>query len=69
MPPAGFEYVKDWNAERSEKGWWHSFELPDGKRIEGVCSLRCLRFEHGLIGSRKRADSGLPRPSTFPVRT
>ena len=47
MPPAGFEYVKGWNAERAEKGWWHSFELPDGKRIEGVCSLEGLRSRLG----------------------
>jgi len=47
MPPAGFEYVKDWNVERAEKGWWHSFELPDGRRIEGVCSLEGLRSRLG----------------------
>jgi tRNA (mo5U34)-methyltransferase len=41
--PAGFDYVKDWNAERSQKGWWHSFELPDGSRIDGVCTLEGLR--------------------------
>jgi tRNA (mo5U34)-methyltransferase len=39
----GFDYVRDWDAERSEKGWWHSFELPDGAAIEGVCSLAGLK--------------------------
>ena len=43
MPPSGFDYVKDWNAERSEKGFWHSFELPDGTVIRGVCSLEGLK--------------------------
>jgi tRNA (mo5U34)-methyltransferase len=41
--PAGFDYVKDWNAQRSQKGWWHSFELPDGSQIQGVCTLEGLR--------------------------
>jgi tRNA (mo5U34)-methyltransferase len=43
MPPPGFEYVRDWNAERAAKGFWHSFELPDGSVIEGVNSLASLR--------------------------
>jgi tRNA (mo5U34)-methyltransferase len=42
MPP-GFEYVREWDAERHAKGFWHSFELPDGSRIQGVCSLEGLR--------------------------
>src|SRR5579862_9608211 len=41
--PAAFDYVKDWNAERSRKGWWHSFALPDGTEIKGVCTLEGLR--------------------------
>ena len=43
MPPSGFDYVRDWDAERVEKGWWHSFELPDGSLIEGVCNLPGLK--------------------------
>ena len=43
MPPSGFDYVRNWNAERSEKGWWHSFELPDGSLIQGVNSVESLR--------------------------
>jgi len=42
MPP-GFDYVRDWDAERAEKGWWHSFELPDGSIVEGVCNLAGLK--------------------------
>jgi tRNA (mo5U34)-methyltransferase len=43
MPPPGFDYVRNWDAQRAEKGWWHSFELPDGSRIEGVASLESLK--------------------------
>jgi tRNA (mo5U34)-methyltransferase len=43
MPPPGFEYVKNWDAERVEKGFWHSFELPGGELIQGVNSLESLR--------------------------
>jgi len=39
----GFEYIQDWDAERSRKGFWHSFELPDGSLIEGVTSLEALK--------------------------
>ena len=34
-----FHYVRDWNRRRAASGWWHSFELPDGTVIEGVCDL------------------------------
>ena len=42
MPPAAksdfgsFNYVRIGNP-REETGWWHSFELPDGTLIRGVC--------------------------------
>lgn len=35
-----FQYVREWNRLRELKGWWHSFELPDGTKIEGVSSLK-----------------------------
>lgn len=38
-----FDYVQDWNQRLSAKGWWHSFELPDGTRIDGVCDLPGLK--------------------------
>ena len=41
--PSGFDYVRNWDAERAQKGWWHSFELPDGSLIEGVCNLAGLK--------------------------
>src|SRR5579885_1949886 len=40
-------WVQEWNQERSAKGWWHSFELPDGTRIDGVHPLPVLRQRIG----------------------
>src|SRR5438045_5518580 len=34
-----FSYVRHWRGEFADKGWWHSFELPDGTRIDGVSDL------------------------------
>ncbi|HZU26646.1 MAG TPA: DUF1698 domain-containing protein [Bryobacteraceae bacterium] len=34
-----FSYVQRWERKRREQGWWHSFELPDGRRIQGVSQL------------------------------
>jgi tRNA (mo5U34)-methyltransferase len=34
-----FSYVHQWRGQFSRKGWWHSFELPDGTLIEGVSDL------------------------------
>jgi tRNA (mo5U34)-methyltransferase len=34
-----FSYVRHWRGEFAGKGWWHSFELPDGSRIDGVSDL------------------------------
>jgi tRNA (mo5U34)-methyltransferase len=39
--------VQRWNDERRERGWWHSFELPDGTLIEGVCGLPGLKDRIG----------------------
>ena len=38
-----FDIVRFWDNQRTEKGWWHSFELPDGTRIDGVCDLPGLK--------------------------
>ncbi len=39
-----FNYVRDWHGVFEEKsGWWHSFELPDGRVIDGVNNLDVLR--------------------------
>src|SRR6266702_8651729 len=34
---------KDFSQELAEKGWFHSFELPDGTLIEGYNKLDWLR--------------------------
>lgn len=38
-----FDYVRGWNAKREKQGWWHSFELPDGTIVQGVCPLDGLK--------------------------
>jgi hypothetical protein len=38
-----FDLIRFWNSQRTDKGWWHSFELPDGTRIDGVCDLPGLK--------------------------
>ena len=38
-----FDQVRRWENQRAERGWWHSFELPDGTLIEGVCDLAGLK--------------------------
>ena len=38
-----FDQVRRWGDQRAERGWWHSFELPDGTLIEGVCDLAGLK--------------------------
>ncbi len=38
-----YDLVRRWDNERAERGWWHSFELPDGTLINGVCDLPGLK--------------------------
>src|SRR5579871_6320834 len=38
-----FDHVRTWKREFEAKGWWHSFELPDGTIIEGRCNLTGLK--------------------------
>ena len=38
-----FDIIRHWNSQRAQKGWWHSFELPDGTQIKGVCGLDSLK--------------------------
>ena len=40
---ARFDLVRRWDRERAERGWWHSFDVPDGEHIEGVCSVASLK--------------------------
>jgi tRNA (mo5U34)-methyltransferase len=42
-----FDLIRYWNSQRTEKGWWHSFEFPDGTYIEGVCDLPGLKNRIG----------------------
>jgi tRNA (mo5U34)-methyltransferase len=42
-----FDLVRQWADERAERGWWHSFELPDGTLIQGVCDLPGLKNRIG----------------------
>ena len=41
--PDAFQYVREWKDAHQTRGWWHSFELPDGTRVEGVCGLESLK--------------------------
>jgi tRNA (mo5U34)-methyltransferase len=41
------DQVRLWNDRRAERGWWHSFELPDGTIIQGVCDLPGLKNRIG----------------------
>ena len=38
-----YSYVRQWRDQRLSKGWWHSFELPDGSIIEGASDLAAQR--------------------------
>ena len=41
--PDASQRVRQWDRERAQKGWWHSFKLPDGRVIEGVADLASLK--------------------------
>ena len=41
--PDASQCVREWDGTLAQKGWWHSFELPDGRVIDGVCDLKGLR--------------------------
>src|SRR5581483_1834048 len=55
---------RDFSQELAEKGWYHSFELPDGTRIEGHNTLDILRKRWarfplpGDLGGRRVLDVG-----------
>jgi tRNA (mo5U34)-methyltransferase len=38
-----FAYIQGWHKKLASTGWWHSFELPDGTIVEGVCPLEGLK--------------------------
>jgi tRNA (mo5U34)-methyltransferase len=37
------DYIRRWRGELQDRGWWHSFELPGGGRIDGVNELDALK--------------------------
>jgi tRNA (mo5U34)-methyltransferase len=43
------ENVAQWREGLAKRRWWHSFELPDGRRIEGVNDLESLKRRIGLF--------------------
>lgn len=54
-----FNYVRGFQRRLDNSGWWHSFELPDGRVIEGSCKLDGLKnriaqfpIPHDLRGKR-----------------
>ena len=42
-----FDVIRYWKAQHTKKGWWHSFQMPDGSLIQGVNSLESLRRRIG----------------------
>ena len=45
--PDPFAYVHTWHERLGETGWWHSFELPGGRKIQGVSTLAAQRMRIG----------------------
>jgi tRNA (mo5U34)-methyltransferase len=43
MSAQPFSHVEDWGQQLAERGWWHSFELPDGSLVKGVNTLEALK--------------------------
>lgn len=35
--------VRRWRSQFYQTGWWHSFELPDGRKIDGVNDIESLK--------------------------
>jgi len=42
-----FAYVQTWREAFDQTGWWHSFELPGGRLIQGVSSLAAQKMRIG----------------------
>src|ERR1700691_6330540 len=41
--------VKRWGGDLAQTGWWHSFELPDGRKIHGANDLPGLKRRLALF--------------------
>jgi tRNA (mo5U34)-methyltransferase len=42
-----FAYVQTWHQTLEQTGWWHSFELPHGRVIQGVSTLAAQKMRIG----------------------
>src|ERR1051326_562902 len=40
-------YGPDWKHQYEDSGWWHSFQLPDGRVFRGVNSVETLQYRIG----------------------
>jgi len=45
--PDPFAYVHDWEEKLGQSGWWHSFELPGGRTIQGAMALAAQKMRIG----------------------
>jgi tRNA (mo5U34)-methyltransferase len=41
--------IKCWGGDLAQSGWWHSFELPDGRKIRGANDLEGLKRRIALF--------------------
>jgi len=39
-----FQHAREYEERRESLGWWHSFEFPDGSRVEGAMPIEGLRL-------------------------
>src|SRR5215469_9058510 len=46
-PSDAFAYVQTWHDALQQTGWWHSFELPGGRLIQGVSTLSAQKLRIG----------------------
>jgi tRNA (mo5U34)-methyltransferase len=47
--PEALNNARTWRTRLAQTGWWHSFELPDGRVIEGNNTLESLKTRVGLF--------------------
>lgn len=59
-----FGYVQTWRQAFGQTGWWHSFELPGGRIIQGVSTLAAQKMRIGQfpipedLGGKRVLDIG-----------
>ena len=47
--PEALTNAQTWRAKLEKTGWWHSFELPGGRVIEGMNTLESLKTRVGMF--------------------